>query len=30
VLAGWCAGFAWAMLCWLAARPFLRRGQVEG
>ena len=20
VLAGWCAGFAWAMLCWLAAR----------
>jgi undecaprenyl-diphosphatase len=25
VLAGWCAGFAWAMLCWLAARPFLRR-----
>ncbi|KQZ12739.1 phosphoesterase [Mesorhizobium sp. Root554] len=25
VLAGWCAGFAWAMLCWLAAR-FLQRG----
>ncbi|MER9895608.1 phosphatase PAP2 family protein [Mesorhizobium sp. M0119] len=24
VLAGWCAGFAWAMLCWLAAR-FLQR-----
>jgi len=20
VLAGWCAGFAWAMLCWLVAR----------
>ena len=25
VLAGWCAGFAWAMLCWLAARRFFRR-----
>ena len=25
VLAGWCAGFAWAMLCWLAARHFFRR-----
>ena len=25
VLAGWCAGFAWAMLCWLAARWLLRR-----
>ncbi|MFE0013507.1 phosphatase PAP2 family protein [Mesorhizobium sp. NPDC059054] len=25
VLAGWCAGFAWAMLCWLAAR-FMPRG----
>src|SRR5690606_34414750 len=24
VLAGWCAGFAWAMLCWLVARRFLR------
>lgn len=23
VLAGWCAGFAWAMLCWLAARVVL-------
>ena len=23
VLAGWCAGFAWAMLCWLVARRFL-------
>jgi undecaprenyl-diphosphatase len=20
ILAGWCAGFAWAALCWLAAR----------
>ncbi|ESY65365.1 phosphatase PAP2 family protein [Mesorhizobium sp. M0051] len=28
VLAGWCAGFAWAMLCWLAARTWQRwRGQ---
>lgn len=26
VLAGWCAGFAWAMLCWLAARWLLPRG----
>ena len=26
VLAGWCAGFAWAMLCWLAARTLQRRG----
>ncbi|TGP24420.1 MULTISPECIES: phosphatase PAP2 family protein [unclassified Mesorhizobium] len=25
VLAGWCAGFAWAMLCWLAARLLQRR-----
>ncbi|HEY6632514.1 MAG TPA: phosphatase PAP2 family protein [Rhizobiaceae bacterium] len=25
VLAGWCAGFAWAILCWLVARRFLRR-----
>lgn len=24
VLAGWCAGFAWAMLCWLAARTIPR------
>ncbi|MER8518302.1 MULTISPECIES: phosphatase PAP2 family protein [unclassified Mesorhizobium] len=31
VLAGWCAGFAWAMLCWLAAR-FLQRwlGRADG
>ena len=26
VLAGWCAGFAWAMLCWLAARRFIQPG----
>ncbi|PBB67574.1 phosphoesterase [Mesorhizobium sp. WSM4312] len=25
VLAGWCAGFAWAMLCWLVARVLQRR-----
>jgi undecaprenyl-diphosphatase len=27
VLAGWCAGFAWAMLCWLVVRLFFRRSQ---
>ena len=26
VLAGWCAGAAWAMLCWLVAQWVLRRG----
>jgi undecaprenyl-diphosphatase len=30
VLAGWCAGFAWAMLCWLAARLLQRRKIVGG
>jgi undecaprenyl-diphosphatase len=30
VLAGWCAGFAWALLCWLAARLLQRRKAVEG
>ncbi|MBN9220091.1 MAG: phosphatase PAP2 family protein [Mesorhizobium sp.] len=29
VLAGWCAGFAWAMLCWLAARLLQRRKMVD-
>jgi len=29
VLAGWFAGFAWAMLWWLAARLLQRRGAVE-
>jgi undecaprenyl-diphosphatase len=29
VLAGWCAGFVWALLCWLAARLLQRRGVVE-
>ncbi len=28
VLAGWCAGFAWAMLCWLVARALQRRHAV--
>ncbi len=27
VLAGWCAGFAWALLCLLAARVVTRRGE---
>ena len=30
VLAGWCVGAAWAMLCWLVAVWLQRRGQVEG
>ncbi|MER9442670.1 phosphatase PAP2 family protein [Mesorhizobium sp. M0340] len=31
VLAGWCAGFAWAMLCWLAARLLQRwLGRADG
>lgn len=30
VLAGWCAGAAWAMLCWLAARFLLRRRGPDG
>ncbi|WP_421915229.1 phosphatase PAP2 family protein [Mesorhizobium sp.] len=29
VLAGWCAGFAWAMLCWLVARALQRRKVVD-
>lgn len=29
VLAGWCAGFAWAMLCWMAARLLQRRKAVD-
>jgi undecaprenyl-diphosphatase len=29
VLAGWCAGLAWAVLCWLLARYLQRRGTVE-
>jgi undecaprenyl-diphosphatase len=30
VLAGWAAGAAWAIACWLAARYLQRRGVVEG
>ena len=29
VLAGWCAGAAWALLCWLVARALDRHGDVE-
>jgi undecaprenyl-diphosphatase len=29
VLAGWCAGAAWAMLCWMVAAWLQRRGRVE-
>jgi undecaprenyl-diphosphatase len=29
VLAGWCGGLVWALLCWLAARYLQRRGAVE-
>ena len=29
VLAGWCAGLAWATLCWLVARALQHRGAVE-
>lgn len=30
VLAGWAAGLAWAILCWLAARYLQRHGVVNG
>jgi undecaprenyl-diphosphatase len=30
VLAGWCAGAAWATLCWRVALALQRRGEVEG
>jgi undecaprenyl-diphosphatase len=30
VVAGWSAGVAWAVLCWLVARGLQRRGVVEG
>jgi undecaprenyl-diphosphatase len=29
VLAGWCIGAAWALMCWLAALWLQRRGRVE-
>ena len=30
VLAGWCAGAAWATLCWRVALELQRRGEIEG
>lgn len=30
VLAGWCAGLTWAMLCWVLSRWLQMRGAVEG
>jgi undecaprenyl-diphosphatase len=29
VLAGWCLGAAWAMLCWIVALWLQARGDVE-
>jgi len=29
VLAGWCGGLVWALICWLVARQLQRRGAVE-
>ncbi len=29
VLAGWCAGLAWALTCWLVARWLQQRGRIE-
>ena len=29
VLAGWCIGSAWAIVCWLVALRLQRRGKVE-
>jgi undecaprenyl-diphosphatase len=29
VLAGWCVGSAWAVLCWVVALHLQRRGQIE-
>jgi len=29
VLAGWCFGIAWALICWTIMRYFQRRGAVE-
>jgi undecaprenyl-diphosphatase len=29
VLAGWCIGMAWALICWTAMRRLQRRGEVE-
>lgn len=30
VLAGWCLGAAWALLCWIVALWLQRRGRIEG
>lgn len=30
VIAGWCAGAAWATLCWRLALALQRRGEIEG
>jgi undecaprenyl-diphosphatase len=29
VLAGWCFGIAWALICWRIMRYFQRRGEIE-
>jgi undecaprenyl-diphosphatase len=29
VLAGWCGGLVWALLCWMVARQLQRKGAVE-
>jgi len=29
VLAGWCAGATWAVLCWRVALALQRRGEIE-
>jgi len=29
VLAGWCFGVAWALICWTIMRHFQRRGEIE-
>jgi undecaprenyl-diphosphatase len=29
VLAGWCFGIAWALICWAVMRHFQRRGEIE-
>jgi undecaprenyl-diphosphatase len=29
VVAGWCVGAAWALLCWAAALWLQRRGSIE-
>ena len=29
VLAGWCGGLVWALICWLVARQLQRKGAVE-